>query len=159
MGQSWLNFVHPDDRKQSEHAPRRMLADGITDRKVLRFRSRLNQCRWLDVSGSLLKRAEEPVDNILLLDDFGSGFSSLRYLRSLPVDIVKIDGSFVTNIRSDRIDLTLLRSMNEIAHLLGKRTVGEFVESEEMSRCLKELGVDYGQRYYFGAPVPIDQAN
>jgi CheY-like chemotaxis protein len=67
------------------------------------------------------------------LDDFGSGFSSLRYLRSLPVDIVKIDGSFVKNIQSDQIDLTLLRSMNEIAHLLGKRTVGEFVESEEMS--------------------------
>ena len=93
------------------------------------------------------------------LDDFGSGFSSLRYLRSLPVDIVKIDGSFVKNIQSDQIDLTLLRSMNEIAHSLGKRTVGEFVESEEMSRCLKELGVDYGQGYYFGAPVPIDQTN
>jgi c-di-GMP-related signal transduction protein len=151
--------VHPDDRKQSEHAPRQMLADGITDRKVLRFRSRLNQWRWLDVSGSLLKRAEEPVDNILLLDDFGSGFSSLRYLRSLPVDIVKIDGSFVKNIRSDQIDLTLLRSMNEIAHLLGKRTVGEFVDSGEMSRSLKELGVDYGQGYYFGAPVPINKTN
>jgi len=136
-----------------------MLADGITDRKVLRFRSRLNQWRWLDVSGSLLKRAEEPVDNILLLDDFGSGFSSLRYLRSLPVDIVKIDGSFVKNIRSDQIDLTLLRSMNEIAHLLGKRTVGEFVDSGEMSRSLKELGVDYGQGYYFGAPVPINKTN
>ena len=91
------------------------------------------------------------------LDDFGSGFSSLRYLRSLPVDIVKIDGSFVKNIRSDQIDLTLLRSMNEIAHLLGKRTVGEFVESAEMSRSLKELGVDYGQGYYFGAPVPLDE--
>ena len=91
------------------------------------------------------------------LDDFGSGFSSLRYLRSLPVDIVKIDGSFVKNIRSDQIDLTLLRSMNEIAHLLGKRTVGEFVESGEMSRSLKELGVDYGQGYYFGAPAPLDE--
>jgi EAL domain-containing protein (putative c-di-GMP-specific phosphodiesterase class I) len=91
------------------------------------------------------------------LDDFGSGFSSLRYLRSLPVDIVKIDGSFVKNIQSDQIDFTLLRSMNEIAHLLGKRTVGEFVESEEMSGCLKELGVDYGQGYYFGAPVPLDE--
>jgi diguanylate cyclase (GGDEF)-like protein/PAS domain S-box-containing protein len=93
------------------------------------------------------------------LDDFGSGFSSLRYLRSLPVDIVKIDGSFVKNIRSDQIDLTLLRSMNEIAHLLGKRTVGEFVDSGEMSRSLKELGVDYGQGYYFGAPVPINKTN
>jgi diguanylate cyclase (GGDEF)-like protein/PAS domain S-box-containing protein len=93
------------------------------------------------------------------LDDFGSGFSSLRYLRSLPVDIVKIDGSFVKNIRSDRIDLTLLQSMNEIAHLLGKRTVGEFVESGEMSRSLKELGVDYGQGYYFGAPAPLNKTN
>jgi diguanylate cyclase (GGDEF)-like protein/PAS domain S-box-containing protein len=93
------------------------------------------------------------------LDDFGSGFSSLRYLRSLPVDIVKIDGSFVKNIRIDRIDLTLLQSMNEIAHLLGKRTVGEFVESREMSHSLKELGVDYGQGYYFGAPAPLKKTN
>lgn len=91
------------------------------------------------------------------LDDFGSGFSSLRYLRNLPVDIVKIDGSFVKNINSDRIDLTLLRSMNEIAHLMGKRTVGEFIESEEMSRSLRDIGVDYGQGYYFGAPAPLNQ--
>jgi EAL domain-containing protein (putative c-di-GMP-specific phosphodiesterase class I) len=49
--------------------------------------------------------------------------------------------------------------MNEIAHLLGKRTVGEFVDSGEMSRSLKELGVDYGQGYYFGAPVPINKTN
>jgi EAL domain-containing protein (putative c-di-GMP-specific phosphodiesterase class I) len=110
-----------------------------------------------------LEQASEVVDGIralgctFSLDDFGSGFSSLRYLRDLPVDIVKIDGSFVRNINSDRIDLTLLRSMNEIAHLLGKRTVGEFIESEEISRSLRDIGVDYGQGYYFGAPAPLNQ--
>jgi EAL domain-containing protein (putative c-di-GMP-specific phosphodiesterase class I) len=77
----------------------------------------------------------------------------------LPVDILKIDGSFVKNIGSDQIDLTLLRSMNEIAHLLGKRTVGEFVESKEMNRSLLDLGVDYGQGYYFGAPAPLNEKN
>lgn len=110
-----------------------------------------------------LEEASEVVNEIralgckFSLDDFGSGFSSLRYLRDLPVDIVKIDGSFVKNINSDRIDLTLLRSMNEIAHLMGKRTVGEFIESEEMSRSLRDIGVDYGQGYYFGAPAPLNQ--
>jgi diguanylate cyclase (GGDEF)-like protein/PAS domain S-box-containing protein len=110
-----------------------------------------------------LEEASEVVNEIralgckFSLDDFGSGFSSLRYLRSLPVDIVKIDGSFVRNINSDRIDLTLLRSMNEIAHLMGKQTVGEFIESEEMSRSLRDIGVDYGQGYYFGAPAPMNQ--
>ena len=110
-----------------------------------------------------LEQASEVVNEIralgceFSLDDFGSGFSSLRYLRGLPVDIVKIDGSFVKNINSDRIDLTLFRSMNEIAHLLGKRTVGEFIESEEMSLSLRDIGVDYGQGYYFGVPAPLNQ--
>ena len=57
MGQSGLNFVHPDDRKQSEHAPRRMLADGITDRKVIRFRSRLNRWRRLEEMSRCFERA------------------------------------------------------------------------------------------------------
>lgn len=88
------------------------------------------------------------------LDDFGSGFSSLSYLRSLPVNIVKIYGGFVKRIASDSVDLALLRSIHEIAHLLGKETVAEFVNSEKTCSLLKQIGVDYGQGFYLGRPQP-----
>jgi diguanylate cyclase (GGDEF)-like protein len=89
------------------------------------------------------------------LDDFGVGFSSLTYMRNLPVDVVKIDGAFLKNIESNPVDFALLRSINEIAHLLGKRTVAEYVNSESVHRLLDEIGIDYGQGYYFGRPAPL----
>lgn len=89
------------------------------------------------------------------LDDFGAGFSSLSYLRNLPVDVVKIDGAFLKNIESDPVDFALLRSINEIAHLLGKRTVAEHVNTERIHKLLDEIGIDYGQGYYFGRPAPL----
>jgi diguanylate cyclase (GGDEF)-like protein len=89
------------------------------------------------------------------LDDFGAGFSSLSYLRNLPVDVVKIDGAFLKNIESNPVDFALLRSINEIAHLLGKRTVAEHVNTERIHKLLDEIGIDYGQGYYFGRPAPL----
>jgi diguanylate cyclase (GGDEF)-like protein len=89
------------------------------------------------------------------LDDFGAGFSSLSYMRNLPVDVVKIDGAFLKNIESNPVDFALLRSINEIAHLLGKRTVAEYVNSESVHQLLDEIGIDYGQGYYFGRPAPL----
>jgi len=93
------------------------------------------------------------------LDDFGSGFSSLNYLRNLPVNVVKIDGSFVREIDKDPVSLALLKSINEIAHLLGKKTVAEWIETEETFRILKEIGVDYGQGFYAGKPQPLEALN
>ncbi len=86
------------------------------------------------------------------LDDFGSGMASFAYLRDLPVDSVKIDGRFVRNIAANPVDQAMVRAMNDIAHALGKQTVGEFVESEESLRVLAELGVDYAQGYFLGRP-------
>ncbi len=90
------------------------------------------------------------------LDDFGSGFSSLNYLRHLPVTIVKLDGSFIKEIHSDPVNLTLLKSINEIAHLLGKATVAEWIENQQTFQTLQEIGFDYGQGYYTGRPVPLN---
>ncbi len=92
------------------------------------------------------------------LDDFGTGFSSLRYLRQLPVDYVKIDGSFVENVIQDKVDLALLRSINEIAHLLGKQTVAEFVSSQPLAELLAREGIDLGQGFALGHPAPLEQA-
>jgi diguanylate cyclase (GGDEF)-like protein/PAS domain S-box-containing protein len=86
------------------------------------------------------------------LDDFGRGLSSFGYLKTLPVDYLKIDGEFVRDILLDRIDLAMVKSINEVAHAGGKLTVAEFVESEEIARVLTKIGIDYAQGYYFGKP-------
>lgn len=87
------------------------------------------------------------------LDDFGSGLSSFAYLKSLPVDFLKIDGVFVKDIIEDPIDRELVRSINEIGHVMGKRTIAEFVESEEILAALGEIGVDYAQGFELGKPT------
>lgn len=86
------------------------------------------------------------------LDDFGTGFSSFAYLKHLPVDLIKIDGVFVKDIVNDPADQAMVRSINHIAHSLGKKTVAEYVESEEILNILKEIGVDYFQGYHLGKP-------
>ena len=86
------------------------------------------------------------------LDDFGSGLSSFAYLKSLPVDFLKIDGVFVKDIVEDPIDRELVRAINEIGHVMGKRTIAEFVESKEILAALGEIGVDYAQGFELGKP-------
>lgn len=88
------------------------------------------------------------------LDDFGSGMSSFSYLKQLPVDYLKIDGSFVRNIATDEIDRAIVVSINEIGHLMGLSTIAEFVEDENIMKELRLIGVDYAQGYYVGRPVP-----
>jgi len=90
------------------------------------------------------------------LDDFGVGYSSFAYLKDLPVDYVKIDGSFVRDIVSDGVQLAMVKSMNEIARAMGKQTVAEFVENEDVLRMLGEIGVDYAQGYFTGRPRLLD---
>lgn len=86
------------------------------------------------------------------LDDFGVGYSSFAYLKDLPVDFVKIDGSFVRDIHRDKLQLAMVRSMNEIAHAMGKYTIAEFVHNEECMNILKEVKVDFIQGYHIGGP-------
>jgi diguanylate cyclase (GGDEF)-like protein/PAS domain S-box-containing protein len=90
------------------------------------------------------------------LDDFGVGYSSFAYLKDLPVDYVKIDGSFVRDIAKDTVQLAMVKSMNEIAHAMGKRTVAEYVDNDEVLRLLGEIGVDFAQGYLTGKPRLID---
>jgi len=88
------------------------------------------------------------------LDDFGVGYSSFSYLKELPVDIVKIDGSFVRNMENEKLNYALVKSMNDICHTLGKQTVAEFVENESVLCKLQEIGVDFVQGYHTGKPSP-----
>jgi diguanylate cyclase (GGDEF)-like protein/PAS domain S-box-containing protein len=89
------------------------------------------------------------------LDDFGSGLSSFAYLKSLPVDYLKIDGAFVRDIANDPVDKTMVRSINDMAHALGKETIAEFVESKAVLDLLREIGVDFAQGYFISRPKPL----
>jgi diguanylate cyclase (GGDEF)-like protein/PAS domain S-box-containing protein len=91
------------------------------------------------------------------LDDFGSGFASYAYLRHLPLDIVKIDGSFIRGIEADPINQAMVGSMQQIASQLGLSTVAEFVESQATLDCVRALGLDYAQGYCIGHPQPLTQ--
>ncbi len=92
------------------------------------------------------------------LDDFGTGLSSFGYLKHFPVDFLKIDGSFVKEILHDPIDREMVRSINEIGHLTGKKTIAEFAENEEIITMLKGMGVDYAQGYGVSEPKRVTRA-
>jgi len=88
------------------------------------------------------------------LDDFGSGYNSFHYLRELHFEYVKIDGAFVRNIVNSRIDYVLVGNLAGMCRDLGMLTIAEYVESEEILKALKEMGIDHAQGYFLGMPVP-----
>jgi diguanylate cyclase (GGDEF)-like protein/PAS domain S-box-containing protein len=90
------------------------------------------------------------------LDDFGSGLSSFAYLKNLPVNYLKIDGSFVKDISSDKIDRAMVESIQQIGEVMKLRTIAEHVEDESTLLILQEIGVDYVQGYHLGRPEAID---
>jgi EAL domain-containing protein (putative c-di-GMP-specific phosphodiesterase class I) len=89
------------------------------------------------------------------LDDFGSGLSSFAYLKNLAVDYLKIDGMFIKEIASDPITHAMVKSINEIGHVMGMQTIAEFVENEAIEVIVRELGVDYAQGYGIEKPQPL----
>lgn len=91
------------------------------------------------------------------LDDFGNGFSSFAYLKQLPMDYLKIDGSFVKGVTTDPIDLALVRSVNTIGHIMGMRTIAEYVQDEATRMVLRDVGVDYGQGFHIARPKPLSE--
>lgn len=89
------------------------------------------------------------------IDNFGTGVASHNYLRELPVDYVKIDGSFITNMHRSRDDYAMARSINDLAHFLGQETIAESVENDAVVQHLRDIGVDYLQGWGVGRPKPL----
>ena len=90
------------------------------------------------------------------LDDFGSGLSSFGYLKNLNVDYLKIDGVFVQNMTRGSLDFSMVEAIHRIGHQVGLKTVAEFVETQEVLDCLREIGVEYVQGDYLHKPEPVD---
>ena len=91
------------------------------------------------------------------LDDFGSGMSSFTYLKNFEVDYLKIDGSFIKEMHTNKIDHAMVRSIHSVAEAMNIKTVAEFVENSAILKELRAIGVHYGQGQYLGSPVPIKQ--
>jgi len=90
------------------------------------------------------------------LDDFGSGYASYSYLKQLPVDYIKIDGVFISDLLEEKSSLAMVKSITEIAHFMDKKVIAEFVENDEVITALRELNVDLAQGYGVSRPMLID---
>lgn len=93
-----------------------------------------------------------------MLDDFGSGMSSFSYLKHLPVNFLKMDGAYVKDITSSKVDLAMAKAIQSVAQSMEIQTIAEYVEDEATLDCLKEMGVDYAQGFYLNRPIPLNEA-
>lgn len=93
----------------------------------------------------------------ICLDDFGTGYSSLSYLHRLPIDIVKIDRSFIRNMNTDLEKLEIVRAITSLCHTLDKTVIAEGIETLEQRDMLLDLGCEFGQGYLFSRPMPVDR--
>ncbi len=89
------------------------------------------------------------------LDDFGSGLSSLGYLKELPVDYLKIDGSFIQKMELNEVDYSMVSTINHLGHIMGIKTIAECVENNTQLSMLQEIGVDYAQGFLIAKPMPL----
>ena len=89
------------------------------------------------------------------LDDFGTGLSSFMYLKTLPVDYLKIDGQFISHIATDAVDRSMVEAISKVGRALGIATVAEWVENEAALEVLERIGVDFVQGYHLARPAPI----
>jgi EAL domain-containing protein (putative c-di-GMP-specific phosphodiesterase class I) len=89
------------------------------------------------------------------LDDFGTGMTSFAYLKQLPVDFIKIDGSFIQMMGASKIDYEMVRFMNDISHMMGRRTIAEYVTTESILAQLRDIGVDFAHGYWVGRLQPL----
>lgn len=108
--------------------------------------------RYLDRANSLIQSLKN-VGCRFALDDFGTGFSSYGYIKNLPIDFIKISGSFIEDIRNDKVDQVMVRSIVQIAQALGKQTVAENIEGKATLNLLKKMEIDFYQGKYFGEPA------
>lgn len=151
-------------------SPRNLMDERIVDElaKLLRIHGVSGEMLEMEITESMLMsdptRARLALEQInalgvrLSIDDFGTGYSSLAYLKRLPVQMLKIDGSFIQGMQDDEQDRIIVNSTIQLAHNLGLKVVAECVECEEVFASLKSLGCDYAQGYYISKPMASEEA-
>ncbi len=162
---NWKNLPEPFRARVSVNLSARQLARPMLATELLAVIDRNGLPHELirfEVTESVLARPDGPATRNLrelrsagieiLIDDFGTGFSTLSYLHTMPCDQVKLDGSFVRSITEDARLQAIVRRSIELAHDLGMTVVAECIEDERQLEVLRELGCDYGQGYYFARP-------
>ena len=127
------------------HLPRGLLCFEITETTAISSLTKAAQ----------LMREFKAMGCGFALDDFGIGMSSFAYLKYLPVDYIKIDGVFVRDMAEDPMDQAIVEAINRIAHILGLKTVAEFVEDSNTLETLRAMGVDYAQGYFVAKPEAL----
>lgn len=127
----------------------------VTERLVLEI-TETNVIDDIDQAAAFVDALREMGCRVAI-DDFGAGYTSFKNLKHLPVDLVKIDGSFVKNFATDASDRIFIKMMVELAETFGMETVAEWVGDEASARILTRMGVTYLQGFYFGKPIPVDE--
>jgi diguanylate cyclase (GGDEF)-like protein len=105
-----------------------------------------------------IMHALKALGTTIAMDDFGTGYSNLAYLQKLPIDVLKIDRSFVTGMLADRDKIAIVRAILSLAQALGMQTTAEGIETIELSQTLAALGCSYGQGYFFARPLEAEAA-
>ncbi len=165
--------AHPDGTQGIDTCAINLSATSLNDDTLLEFLQ--GQLRKYDISPHILcfeitetgaianlATATRLIESLrqlgcrFALDDFGVGMSSLTYLKQLPVDYVKIDGGFVRDMLLEPSNHAMVEMITHIGHILGKKTIAEFVESKDIASALQQIGVDYAQGYAIACPVPMD---
>jgi diguanylate cyclase (GGDEF)-like protein/PAS domain S-box-containing protein len=141
---NFQNFVH--DRMASTDFDREKLCFEITESESINN---------IDSSIEFIEKMRQ-IGIRFSLDDFGTGVSSFSYLKKFPVDYIKIDGQFVENMTKDPVDYATVRSIQDVAKLLGKQTIAEFVQDAEVEGKLREMGVDFMQGFLRHRPMPLE---
>jgi EAL domain-containing protein (putative c-di-GMP-specific phosphodiesterase class I) len=124
----------------------------------LKFEMEITESNSLDDVDKLIERIND-IKSIgvgLSIYDFGTGYSSLSYLHKLPVDILKIDKSFIKDIPENQNHVSLTKAIIAIAHELNLKVVAEGIETKEQEEYLKALHCDFGQGYFYSKPLPKD---
>jgi EAL domain-containing protein (putative c-di-GMP-specific phosphodiesterase class I) len=111
-----------------------------------------------DIEDNIRKLNEVRNHNVhIAVDDFGTGYSSLSYIAKLPIDVLKIDRSFIIKMSESEVDLAIVSAIITLAHSLNLRVVAEGVETEQQAQILRSLNCDEAQGYLFCRPLPFDE--
>jgi diguanylate cyclase (GGDEF)-like protein/PAS domain S-box-containing protein len=169
---AWLE-ANPDDAERIDMCSVNLSRNSLGDAEFHRFAAELVErspvpagklCFEITENGAIADMAKTRafIDALaahgcrFALDDFGTGITSFGYLKQLPVDFIKIDGSFIQAMKESEVDREMVRFTNDISHMMGRRTIAQYVTDPQIADQLKRIGVDFAQGYWVGRPRPLE---